>query len=204
MSFARSSRGTLAQSMARYVAGDRDAYRSLYRAVEPRVRRQIRARIGDARELEDLTQAVFLRAHAARSQYEQRVEDDDEALVGWFCAIARNMATNFLRSTYRDRLTFGEDAESSLADAPDDADDAEDLLVDRSSTNRRREVVRKAIARLPGRQRDVVVLHKLEGVPLAEVARRLGVRDVAARVRAHRAYESLRVWLEPVRLASAA
>jgi RNA polymerase sigma-70 factor (ECF subfamily) len=204
MSFARSSRGTLAQLMARYVAGDRDAYRSLYLGLEPRVRRQIRARIGDARELDDLTQAVFLRAHAARSRYEQRVPDDDEALVAWFCAIARNMATNFLRSGYRDRLSFGEDAESSLAKAPDDADHAEDVLVARASTHRRRDVVREAIARLPERQRDVVLLHKLEGVPLAEVARRLGVREVAARVRAHRAYENLRMWLEPVRLASAA
>lgn len=204
MSFARSPRGTLAQLMAGYVAGDHAAYRSLFRHVEPRVRRQIRARIGDARELDDLTQIVFLRAHAARGQYEQRVAGDDEALVGWFCAIARNAATNFLRGSGRDRLRFGEDSEQSLAVAPDAADNAEDVLVLRSTEERRRAAVRAAIERLPAGQRDVVQMHKLRGVPLAEVARELGVRPVAARVRAHRAYATLRDWLEPESFASAA
>jgi RNA polymerase sigma-70 factor (ECF subfamily) len=189
--------------MARYVAGDRDAYRRLYECVEPRVRRQIRARIGDARELDDLVQIVFLRAHAARGLYEQRNPGDDEALVAWFCAIARNTAINFLRGSYRDRLSFGEDAERSLVLVADERDPECDLL-GREDHDDRRLRVRAAIERLPERQREVVRLHKLEGVPMTEVARRLGVRAVAARVRAHRAYENLRDWLEQNRLASAA
>jgi RNA polymerase sigma-70 factor, ECF subfamily len=192
---ARGTRASLARLMERYVAGDRDAYRSLFLCVEPRVRRQIRARTGDIRELDDLTQVVFLRAHAARRSYEQRVAGDDDALVAWFCAIARNTAINFLRGSYRERLQFGADAERSLADAQDDAGDPEMAIVGRVALEERRARVRDAIERLPQRQREVVRLHKLEGVPLAEVARRLGVRDVAVRVRAHRAYENLRHWL---------
>jgi RNA polymerase sigma-70 factor (ECF subfamily) len=190
--------------MERYVAGDRDAYRTMFSRVEPRVRRQIRSRIGDVRELDDLTQIVFLRAHAARGSYQHRAQDDDEALVAWFCAIARNTATNFLRGSFRDRLKFGEDAERSLGATHDADADPESDLVGRAVLDERRARVRDAIERLPERQREVVRLHKLEGVPMSEVARRLGVRDVAARVRAHRAYENLREWLEPRRLVCAA
>src|SRR5688500_19041455 len=114
MSAHRSSRVSLPQLMARYVSGERAAYRLLYSRLEPRVRRQIRARIGDRREVDDLTQLVFLRAHAARNQYEPRAIDDDEGLVAWFCAIARNTATNFLRGNFRSRLQFGADAERSI------------------------------------------------------------------------------------------
>jgi RNA polymerase sigma-70 factor, ECF subfamily len=147
---------------------------------------------------------VFLRAHAARDSYQQRTQDDDEGLVAWFCAIARNTATNFLRGSFRERLRFGEDAERSLGATPDDAADPESDLVARAVVDERRASVRDAIERLPERQREVVRLHKLEGVPMSEVARRLGVRDVAVRVRAHRAYENLREWLEPRKLACAA
>jgi RNA polymerase sigma-70 factor (ECF subfamily) len=194
----------IAQLMARYVAGDRNAYRTLHAKIEPRVRRQIRARIGDVRDVDDLTQLAFLRAHAARARYEPRSADADEALVAWFCAIARNTATNFLRGCFRDRLQVGDDAQRSIESACDDVDDPECLLIGRIERIERRDDVRAAIERLPERQREVVRLHKIEGIPLAEVARRLGVRDIAVRVRAHRGYENLRDWLEPRRLAHAA
>jgi len=197
-------RASLAGLMQRYVAGDRGAFPALYRRVAPRVRRQLRSRVGDPQQIEDLVQLVFLRAHAARTRYEPRTHDEDEALVAWFCAIARNTATNFVRGRCRERLQFGDDAERILADALDDRDDVESALVHRVVLDERRARVQAAIERLPARQREVVRLHKLEGVPMAEVARRLGVRDVAVRVRAHRAYESLKLWMAPRGLASAA
>jgi DNA-directed RNA polymerase specialized sigma24 family protein len=56
----------------------------------------------------------------------------------------------------------------------------------------RRLRVRAAIKRLPAPQRDVIRLHKLEGWPMAMIARRLGVGRVTLRVRAHRGYTMLR------------
>ncbi len=57
------------------------------------------------------------------------------------------------------------------------------------------DAVREAIEALPDGQREVVAMHKLEGMPLAEVAERLGIREGAARVRAHRGYNRLRAAL---------
>jgi RNA polymerase sigma-70 factor (ECF subfamily) len=182
---APSHRSSLADAMERYIAGDLRAFDRLYRAIEPRVRRQIRAKVGrhggNDTQVDDLVQLTMLRAHAARGGYARPAGHADDALVSWFCAIARNTATNHLRAQYRDRLQFGEGAQEQLgATATADAD-AE-----------RRDALLAAIADLPPGQRAVVHLHKLEGLPIAEVSRRLGVRDGAVRVRAHRAYESLR------------
>jgi RNA polymerase sigma-70 factor (ECF subfamily) len=57
--------------------------------------------------------------------------------------------------------------------------------------------VRDAIARLPAGQREVVELHKLRGMSMAEVAERLRLREGAVRVRAHRAYKALARLLAP-------
>ena len=56
--------------------------------------------------------------------------------------------------------------------------------------------VRDAIDRLPARDREVIVLHCLEEIRLADVAGVLGVSVNAVQVRLHRARQRLRVDLE--------
>jgi RNA polymerase sigma-70 factor (ECF subfamily) len=182
---------TLADWMERYVAGDRRAFVMLYRAIEPRVRRQIRARLGNHAGVDDLVQYTMLRAHSARARYCRPAVDADEALVAWYCAIARNVANNFLRSCGRDRLQLGDEPET-LAAVPHDCEDVEQRSVAEELAQERCAALHAAIAALPPGQRVVVRMHRLEELPMAEVSRRLGVRNGAVRVRAHRAYENLR------------
>ncbi|MFO0632950.1 MAG: sigma-70 family RNA polymerase sigma factor [Nannocystaceae bacterium] len=193
---APSHRSSLADAMERYIAGDLRAFDRLYRAIEPRVRRQIRAKVGrhggNDTQVDDLVQLTMLRAHAARGGYARPAGHADDALVSWFCAIARNTATNHLRAQYRDRLQFGEGAQEQLGTTATADADAEQSAIASERDAERRDALLAAIAALPPGQRAVVHLHKLEGLPIAEVSRRLGVRDGAVRVRAHRAYESLR------------
>ncbi|MCW2843018.1 MAG: polymerase, sigma-24 subunit, subfamily [Nocardioides sp.] len=54
----------------------------------------------------------------------------------------------------------------------------------------------QACARLPRRQRAVVVLRYYEGLSYAEVAELLGVAEVTARSQTHRALKTLRTFLE--------
>ena len=60
--------------------------------------------------------------------------------------------------------------------------------------------MREAVADLPPRDREVVVLYYLEGRPIAEVSEALGVSPGAVEVRLHRARgklrESLSDWFE--------
>jgi RNA polymerase sigma-70 factor (ECF subfamily) len=49
-----------------------------------------------------------------------------------------------------------------------------------------------ALTKLPPDQRDVIVLHWLQGLSFAEVSRAVGASVNAVKVRAHRGYVSLR------------
>ena len=59
-------------------------------------------------------------------------------------------------------------------------------------------VVRQALERLPENQREVIVLHRFEGMSMSEIADALGASESAVKVRAHRGYEKLREWLRGV------
>ena len=51
--------------------------------------------------------------------------------------------------------------------------------------------VRAAIEQLPPGQREVLTMHKLQGMTMAQVAEALQIREGAVRVRAHRGYKNL-------------
>jgi RNA polymerase sigma-70 factor, ECF subfamily len=56
--------------------------------------------------------------------------------------------------------------------------------------------VRKAVQKLPPRDREVIVLHYLEEIPVAEIAGMLGLKCNAVQVRLHRARRRLTEKLE--------
>lgn len=56
--------------------------------------------------------------------------------------------------------------------------------------------VRSAVGKLPPRDREVIVLHYLEELPVAEIARMLGLKCNAVEVRLHRARNRLKEKLE--------
>ena len=74
-----------------------------------------------------------------------------------------------------------------------------ELQLDREDGDEVARRVREAIEQLPPGQREVVKLHKLRGMSMADIGQRLGVRPGALRVRAHRAYKALAGILVPAR-----
>jgi len=62
------------------------------------------------------------------------------------------------------------------------------------------ERIRKAIDRLPDRQKEVVYLHWFNGLSFEEVGQTVGATSSAVRVRAHRAYKKLRHLLGDINL----
>lgn len=179
----------LADAMLRYADGDARGFEVVYAALAPVVGACQRRWVGDAALAEDLTQETFLRVHRARGRYQPG------APVGpWVLTIARRLSVDALRrrGTRRERLS----GDGTLPEIPVDAmeppegagvgahrDESPEALM---------AALRAAVETLPESLRAVVALHKLEGLPLAEVAARLGIREGAARVRAHRGYARLR------------
>ncbi len=177
--------------MRRYIGGDDAVFSAMYRALATKVRRQIRAVLGSDAMLDDLVQDTFLRAHAARERFVPEKLTGTDAVVSWYCAIARNAAVSELRRRYGAAgITRG----AAVLVSDQQACDQPNAECATLAAERRRwasKVVHTSLAALPESQRRVVEMHKLHDLPMCEVARRLGIRPGAARVRAHRAYRTM-------------
>lgn len=199
-----------ANQMDAYLRGDDHALATLFRLLAPRIRRVVQTRIDDPDLVDDIVQLTFVKAHRGRHAFRARLVEGevdqrdearrDDAVIAWYLAIARNTAVDGVRSERRHqqrrvRATASQRAVDAVAEPYDDLPspdlDPESLAIEAESRTSERQRVRAAIDALPTSQRDVVVLHKLDGLPMQVVADRLHVRPGAARVRAHRAYLAL-------------
>lgn len=170
----------LARLMSAYANGDSNAFADLYKHLYPRLLRfHMRStRRGDLAE--DLTQKTFLKIHVARRRYHQGA-----AVRPWAFAIARNLQRDHFRKNSRSKEHLTEEGV-----APETAATAHPAAPGPDHFFRRK--LRAALDQLPVGQREVVVLHKLEQLSMAEVAETLDIGISAAKVRAHRAYGTLR------------
>ena len=178
--------------MDRYIDGDREAFSRLHQRLMPRLKGFLLKIVRNATVVDDLLQLTFLKAHLARDSYQLQEGDPDGSVQAWYFTIARNVAMDHLRKQSRgtqklmahtdsDRIENAMDTSPSIEDY-NDKNEQEIAAVKR---------VRNAISQLPASQREVVELHKLRGMAMAEVAERLSIREGAARVRAHRGYKAL-------------
>jgi RNA polymerase sigma-70 factor, ECF subfamily len=155
--------------------GDRDAYRSLLEDVTPLVRRFLRRRLGDGDSVEDVVQETLLAVHRARHTY-----DPGRAIEPWLFAIARNAAVDHLRR--RLVRTSWEQLTGDLPDTPVASDAGAPRL-------------ERLLEQLPPRQREAFELVQLNGLSVEAAAARVGITTGALKVRAHRAYKTLRAML---------
>ncbi len=172
--------------MDRYIDGDKAAFAALHAALDPRLRSFLRRIVRDSAAADDLVQATWLRAHLARERFEARGPRVDGAVVAWFYTIARNLALDHVRARARARVQAG-----VRDDVADEMPTVEEERVGSEEAYALKTRLHAALARLPEGQREIVEMHKLRGMTMAEVAAELRIREGTARVRAHRAYVAL-------------
>ncbi len=192
----------LAALMDRYLDGDERAFVLLHAAVTPRLRGLLHNLVRDSATAEDLLQATLLKAHLAREGFVVRGSHADAAVQAWYATIARNLALDHLRGQVRDRKRRADTTEDRdpIAELAADLPSIEEWQVDRETAEEIANRVHAALAQLPDGQREIVELHKLAGLSMAEIAERLQIREGAVRVRAHRAYKALARALGPATL----
>ncbi|OKJ43569.1 RNA polymerase sigma factor [Streptomyces sp. CB01580] len=159
--------------------GDEDAFRTVYRAVQPRLLGYIRTLVGES-DAEDVASEAWLQI--ARDL--GRFSGDADRFRGWAARIARNRALDHLRMRGR-RPAIGGD-ESELSDRPaasDTADEAMEALATGSTMS--------LIAQLPQDQAEAVVLRVVVGLDAKSAAQTLGKRPGAVRTAAHRGLKRL-------------
>ncbi|MEW2487063.1 RNA polymerase sigma factor [Streptomyces sp. NPDC048411] len=159
--------------------GDEDAFRSVYRAVQPRLLGYIRTLVGEP-DAEDVASESWLQI--ARDL--DRFSGDADRFRGWAARIARNRALDHLRMRGR-RPAIGGD-ETELSEKPAESDTA-DEAIEALATGR----TMSLIAQLPQDQAEAVVLRVVVGLDAKSAAETLGKRPGAVRTAAHRGLKRL-------------
>jgi RNA polymerase sigma factor (sigma-70 family) len=181
------------------VSGNANAFSGLLRRHGPAIHAYL-ARRGGRDAADDLLGEVWLRAYAARGQYDQRWPDARP----WLYGIARNV----LREHWR--RTAGAGGAGGVAGAGEEPaylaaiEDPWADVDDRLDAAARLADLRRALARLAPGDRDVLLLVTWEGLTPAEAAVALGIPPGTARSRLHRARAVMRQLLgaDPARPAT--
>jgi len=149
-------------------------------------------------QAEDLAQEVFIRVYRAREEYVPSAK-----FTTWLFRIATNLALNSLRDHRHEKLEISMDA-PVIADA-EDGDEKPFEVADKHPTieqklveEDRKKMIRRAIEKLPEKQRAAVLLHKYQELDYSEIAKILSVSESALKSLLFRAYESLRIELAPL------
>lgn len=168
-------RSGLEDLMIGYQRADAGAAAELIRQVSPRLFRFLAAQVRSPWEAEDLLQECWLRIHRARHTYRP-----GEPLLPWMFAIARHAQVDGFRR--RRRVEFHEVKVERLPE-PAAAPTRPESVTPR---------IDEWLRDLPESQREVLLLLKVSGMSLEEVARATGATVGAVKQKAHRAYERLR------------
>jgi RNA polymerase sigma-70 factor (ECF subfamily) len=172
---------TADDAMDRYARGDDAAFAEMYDALCPRLYGYLLRQTRDAARAEDLVQQTFLQIHRARGRFIPGAE-----VTPWAFAIARRLLIDRARREKRDVPTAPEgQVDSSRSPEPR----ADDVLQAQEMAQR----IQRELVRLPESQRVAFELVKQEGLSLAEAAQVLGTTVAAVKLRAHRAYQALRI-----------
>ncbi|MER7622557.1 RNA polymerase sigma factor [Streptomyces sp. NPDC126503] len=159
--------------------GDENAFRTVYRAVHPRLLGYIRTLVGEA-DAEDVASESWLQI--ARDL--DRFSGDADRFRGWAARIARNRALDHIRMRGRRPAVAGDETE--LAEKPADSDTVGEALEALSTSD-----TMHLIARLPQDQAEAVVLRVVVGLDAKSAAETLGKRPGAVRTAAHRGLKKL-------------
>jgi RNA polymerase sigma-70 factor (ECF subfamily) len=179
--------GTLEDSMTHYSDGDDAELSRVYDLAAPPLYAFL-VRLCRNRELaEDLTHETFLRVHGARGSYRRGAR-----VLPWMFAIGRRLFLDHLRSRRREGPSL--DAPRSDGERKSDPGiaaqgaSADDLSVASQLAAR----IEDLLAAMPETQATAFRLLKQEHLTIAEAASVLGATEMTVKLRAHRAYESLR------------
>ena len=173
----------------RILAGDEQAFRSMFDRYFPRLYRYAVARLGDEESARDVVQQTFCRAIERLDTYR-----GEAALYSWFCRICHNCLVDHYRRHDRDaeRLVLIEDSLEVRAVLEALTADARDNPEARARQRDLGRLVQTVLDYLPGHYGDVLEWKYVEGLSVKEIAARMETGPKAVESLLTRARNSFR------------
>jgi RNA polymerase sigma-70 factor (ECF subfamily) len=177
------------RALSSEVMSDFDSLVALYR---PRIFRFILASLRNRESAENLTQECFVKAYKAREQFRGAA-----SIPTWLLQIAANLVRDHESSG---RLKFWRRAlKVDLIDVMDAIPDRQLSPESMVSVKQEVELIWRAAARLPERQRTVLLLRFVEDLNLLEIAEVTGLKLGTVKTHLFRAVEAVRAAIEEKR-----
>ncbi len=158
-------------------ADDKVAYRKLLQETSRFLRPFLSRILNNEGDREDVLQEILISIHKARSTY-----DGNRPYKPWAYAIAKFRLNDFLRKRYADRLRRSVGLE--------EAENIPDNDVTKSAFAY--ESIHELLHHVSEKQAAILQLLHREGLTSKEAALKLGMKESAVKVTAHRAYKILR------------
>src|SRR6202521_3281251 len=181
------------QLMLDVKAGDEQSFALLLHRYRSPLINFLYRMVRNREQAEDLAQEVFIRVYRAREDYVPSAK-----FTTWLFRIATNLALNSVRDNRYKRMQVSLDAPAEEDEAPVQLP-AREMRIDEHMVERdRAQIIRRAVAALPEKQRVAVLLHKYEEMDYGEIAKILECSESALKSLLFRAYDTLRVQLAPL------
>lgn len=176
------------QIMLRFKSGEQAAFDELVERNTPKIHALVYRFLGDASQVEDLCQEVFLRVYRTAARYTPTAK-----FSTWLYRIAANLSFNVLRSRGKVHplpldTTGGDDGEGFQREVRDNRSSGPD----EGLTNLElRQKVTQAIDQLPENQKVAIILNKYEHKSYEEIAEVLNCTTMAVKSLLSRARSNL-------------
>jgi len=153
-------------------AGDAAAFRALYERHRADVARLVFRMLGRRSDLDDVVQEVFVQVHRSLRDFRGQSK-----FTTWLHRVTVNVVLMVRRSA-RSRPVFSDEALPETR-----ADMAAPLPDEEAARHERMRAFARVLEKLADKKRDVFVLHELEGLAPAEIARIVGAPVLTVRTR---------------------
>jgi RNA polymerase sigma factor (sigma-70 family) len=175
-----------ARLMGRYCDGEAAAFHRLYALLAPRILAYLVSLIGDRALAEDLLQQTFLKVHQSRGSYVR-----DANPVPWIYTIAHRTCLDELRKRKRAPVKLTSDGQLPAEPRAGLHGQAEEIEA-RDDEGASARISLADLEGLPRNQKEALLLTKVHGHSVSQAAAIAGTTPGAIKLRAHRAYVTLR------------
>ena len=171
----------------RFQQGDTAAFDTLFTRYQKRTYRLVQRFISNREDALDLTQDAFIRAYQGLGDFKSQCQ-----FYSWLYRITVNLCIDFLRKKSRSEVLLYDSDESGelpMANIPDPRAESPAKAVENKEL---RTHIRKAVRRLPPKQRQIFILRHWDGLSLKDIAAVVGRSDGTVKAHLLHAHRNLR------------
>ena len=181
---------SLTYFVERAAAGDTAAFEQIMIHSEQRVMAMTWRMLGNEADARDATQEVFLRVYKYLGRFKQN-QDFFAWLYGITVNVCRDAAKK--RRQHSDRfMSFNEGADEGAFEVAAEQENADDTIIQ----TQQRQLIARAMATLPHKERASIVLRDIEGLSTEEVARILHSSANTVRSQISSARKKIKIYCE--------